>query len=224
MFEVSHQGGNSMLCNRCKKRDAKIYYTEVVNGEMKEQHLCEECAAECTRFHMSSTFVNKNVSVGDILASILGNYRGASNSKENENADMSAKEDGEEKNTDDVIKCEHCGMTYEQFLQQGMIGCAKCYECFNKVLSRSIKSLHGADVHVGKQPKGYISWMSKIINELSEIEKKSILLQEAIEKEEFEEAVKLRDEIRRLKEQERSTTNKVDKGKEESNKEEINNA
>ena len=224
MFEVSHQGGNSMLCNRCKKRDAKIYYTEVVNGEMKEQHLCEECAAECTRFHMSSTFVNKNVSVGDILASILGNYRGASNSKENENADMSAKEDGEEKNTDDVIKCEHCGMTYEQFLQQGLVGCAKCYECFNKVLCTGIKSLHGADVHVGKQPKGYISWMSKIINELSEIEKKSILLQEAIEKEEFEEAVILRDEIRRLKEQERSTTNKVDKGKEESNKEEINNA
>lgn len=213
-----------MLCNRCKKRDAKIYYTEVVNGEMKEQHLCEECAAECTRFHMSSTFVNKNVSVGDILASILGNYRGASNSKANEKADKKADTQVEEEKKDDALRCEHCGMTYEQFLQQGMVGCAKCYEYFNKVLSRSIKSLHGTDVHVGKQPKGYVSWMSKIVNELSEIEKKSILLQEAIEKEEFEEAAKLRDEIRRLKERERNTTKKTGIGKEESNREEINNA
>ena len=55
-----------MLCDRCKKREAKIYYTEVVNGEMKEQHLCEECAAECTRFRMNSTFINKDMSVGDI--------------------------------------------------------------------------------------------------------------------------------------------------------------
>ncbi|HAB62609.1 MAG TPA: hypothetical protein DCE48_18245 [Lachnospiraceae bacterium] len=213
-----------MLCNRCKKRDAKIYYTEVVNGEMKEQHLCEECAAECTRFHMSSTFVNKNVSVGDILASILGNYRGASNSKTNDKADKNANTQGEEEKKDDVLRCEHCGMTYEQFLQQGMVGCAKCYEYFNKVLSRSIKSLHGTDIHVGKQPKGYVSWLNKIVNELSEIEKKSILLQEAIEKEEFEEAAKLRDEIRRLKERERSTTKETGIGKEESNREEINNA
>lgn len=213
-----------MLCNRCKKRDAKIYYTEVVNGEMKEQHLCEECAVECTRFHMSSTFVNKNVSVGDILASILKNYRGASNSKANEKTDTNAKAEGEEKSSDDELRCEHCGMTYSQFLQQGMVGCAKCYEYFNKVLAKSIKSIQGADVHVGKQPKGYVSWMNKIINELSEIEKKSILLQEAIEKEEFEEAAKLRDEIRMLKEREISTNEKVDNGNEESNREEINNA
>jgi len=173
---------------------------------------------------MSSTFVNKNVSVGDILASILGNYRGASNSKTNDKADKNANTQGEEEKKDDVLRCEHCGMTYEQFLQQGMVGCAKCYEYFNKVLSRSIKSLHGTDIHVGKQPKGYVSWLNKIVNELSEIEKKSILLQEAIEKEEFEEAAKLRDEIRRLKERERSTTKETGIGKEESNREEINNA
>lgn len=219
-----------MLCDKCKKRDAKIYYTEIVNGEMKEQHLCEECAAECTRFHMNSTFMNKDVSVGDILSSILGNYRNASNSKSNENGkeDTKTETTGKEKSKDDIIRCENCGMTYEQFLQQGMFGCAKCYENFRKILSRSLKSLHGADTHVGKKPKGYVSSMNKIVNDLSEIDKKSLLLQEAIEKEEFEEAAKLRDEIRSLKEKEKekenNTTEKVDIEKDEANKEEINNA
>ncbi|WP_455714806.1 UvrB/UvrC motif-containing protein [Anaerosporobacter sp.] len=213
-----------MLCDKCKKRDAKIYYTEIVNGEMKEQHLCEECAAECTRFHMNSAFMNKDVSIGDILSSILGNYRSASNSKSNEKEDSNTETEGKEKTKDDEIRCQNCGMTYEQFLQQGMFGCAKCYENFRKILPRSLKSLHGADTHVGKKPKGYVSSMNKIINDLSEIDKKSILLQEAIEKEEFEEAAKLRDEIKRLKEEERKTAEKVDTKKDETNKEEINNA
>ena len=33
-----------MLCDKCKKNEAKIYYTEIINGEKKEQHLCEDCA------------------------------------------------------------------------------------------------------------------------------------------------------------------------------------
>jgi protein arginine kinase activator len=215
-----------MLCDKCKKRDAKIYYTEIINGEMKEQHLCEECAAECTRFHMNSTFMKKDVSVGDILSSILGNYRSTSNSKANDNKkeDPNAETEGKEKNKDDVIRCENCGMTYEQFLQQGMFGCSKCYESFRKILSRSLKSLHGADTHVGKKPKGYVSSMNKIINDLSEIDKKSLLLQEAIEKEEFEEAAKLRDEIRSLKEKKNNTVEKLNIEKDEVDKEEINNA
>lgn len=215
-----------MLCDRCKKRDAKIYYTEIVNGEMKEQHLCEECAAECTRFRMNSTFMNKDVTVGDILASILGNYKSATNAKSNAKEDTNADTEGKEKNKDDIMRCENCKMTYDQFLQQGMFGCAKCYDSFHKILSRSLKSLHGADTHVGKKPKGYVSSMNKIVNDLSEIDKKSILLQEAIEKEEFEEAAKLRDEIRRLKkeENEKNIEKKVNIKKDEANKEEINNA
>lgn len=37
-----------MLCDSCKKRDAKIHYTSVINGVVQEQHLCEVCA---TGFH-----------------------------------------------------------------------------------------------------------------------------------------------------------------------------
>lgn len=209
-----------MLCDKCKSRDAKIYYTEVVNGEIKEQHLCEECAAECTHFHLNSKmFNNKDVTVGDILASILGNYRNATNSREESRTDSNNESTSKEKSKEPVLRCESCGMTYDEFLQEGKFGCVDCYHYFQRILARSLKNLHGADTHTGKQPKGYVSTTHKIINDLTEIDKKNILLQEAIEKEEFEEAARIRDEIRALRAQEQES-----KELQETNKEEINNA
>ncbi|MBC7087000.1 MAG: UvrB/UvrC motif-containing protein [Tissierellales bacterium] len=34
-----------MICESCKKRDAKIHYKTVINGVVEEHHLCEICAA-----------------------------------------------------------------------------------------------------------------------------------------------------------------------------------
>ncbi|HEX3022836.1 MAG TPA: UvrB/UvrC motif-containing protein [Lachnospiraceae bacterium] len=189
-----------MLCDKCKKREAKIYYTEIVNGEMKEQHLCEECASECTNFHLSSALINKDISVGSILASILGSYQNSNSTKE--------------PSKEPSLQCSTCGMTYEQFLQAGKFGCADCYKTFQKVLSKSLKNLQGSDLHVGKKPRGFETEANRIVRNLPEIERKSILLQEAIEKEEFEDAARLRDEIRALKDQEAKMVSK----------EEINNA
>lgn len=174
-----------MLCDKCNKREAKVYYTEIVNGEKKEQHLCEECASEFTSFQLASNILNKDMSLGNLLSSILGNYHASSNSKATED--------------EKTVICKSCGMTYEEFTQIGKFGCAKCYESFKKQLAPGIKKIQGHDVHVGKKPKGFVSKAGKIVSGLSEIEKLSIKLQQAIEKEEFEEAAKLRDAIRELK-------------------------
>ena len=34
-----------MLCESCKKRQAKLHYTSVINGIVEEYHLCEVCAS-----------------------------------------------------------------------------------------------------------------------------------------------------------------------------------
>lgn len=177
-----------MLCDKCKKNEAKIYYTEIIDGEKKEQHLCEECAMEYTSFQMGSTVLNSEVTLGNLLSTILGNYYGS-------NPQEAGKKEQE-------LKCEGCGMTYSEFMKIGRFGCEKCYESFEKVLEKSIKSIQGSDTHIGKKPKGFETKTDKIVKELSEIDKLSIRLQEAIEKEEFEEAVKLRDKIRELKKEE----------------------
>ena len=35
-----------MLCQNCKKNEANVKYTEIINGEKKVLMLCEECSHE----------------------------------------------------------------------------------------------------------------------------------------------------------------------------------
>lgn len=177
-----------MLCDKCKKNEAKIYYTEIINGEKTEQHLCEECATEYTSFPMGTAFMDQEITLGSLLSTILGNYYN--------NAPHGAE------NTEKEIHCDGCGMTYSEFMRDGRFGCAKCYDSFQKILERSIKNIQGSDTHTGKKPKGFETKTQKLVKELSELDKLAIRLQDAIEKEEFEEAAKLRDKIRELKKEE----------------------
>ncbi len=177
-----------MLCDICGKREAKIYYTEIVNGKKKEQHLCEECAAEHTSFRLKDPFSSREFSLGGLLSGILDSYGPAA-----------TKEEEKEK---EKIVCKNCGTTYEEFLEKGQFGCAGCYQAFGRLLGKTFKNLHGGDSHTGKKPVGYVSETNRIVNELSKIDKLSIQLQQAIEQEEFEEAAKLRDQIRELRKNE----------------------
>lgn len=177
-----------MLCDKCKKNEAKVYYTEIINGEKTEQHLCEECATEFTSFQMNTPIMNQEITLGSLLSTILGNYYG-NNTHGNEQ-------------TEKELHCEKCGMTYSEFMKVGRFGCSQCYDSFHKILEKSIKSIQGSEAHTGKKPKGFETKTEKLVKELPEIEKLSIRLQDAIEKEEFEEAAKLRDLIRELKKEE----------------------
>ncbi|MDF2536988.1 MAG: hypothetical protein K0S76_9 [Herbinix sp.] len=178
-----------MLCDRCQKRDAKILYTEIINGSKKEQHLCEECAADYTSFQMEKPLLNSELTLGDLLSTLLDNYYTTSQTKET----------GTNK-TD--IECEKCGTSYEEFLQKGRFGCSNCYRSFNSQLGKTLKGIQGAEVHTGKRPKGYATKMDRILKDFTEAEKLSLKLQEAIEKEEFEEAARLRDIIKQMKKEE----------------------
>ncbi|BBF45316.1 nucleotide excision repair protein, with UvrB/UvrC motif [Lachnospiraceae bacterium KM106-2] len=177
-----------MLCDRCHKREARIYYTEIIGGQKKEQHLCRECAAEYTSWDFDSQENNKEVSIGNLLSSILSNYYGGSKKEKD------SKYHG--------ITCSNCKMTYDEFIQGGKFGCSQCYQTFSKQLDKSITRLQGAQAHVGKRPNGFVSHTDQIIRKLSEIDRLELKLQDAVEKEEFEEAAKLRDQIRELKKKE----------------------
>lgn len=177
-----------MKCDKCRDREATIYYTEIINGEKTELHLCEGCATEFTSYQIHSAIGSKEIELGGLLSSILGNYYSNQPVKEESKAAM--------------IKCESCGMTYDAFLQGGKFGCANCYTSFGKQIEKNLRQIHGASNHVGKRPKGFISKTDQIIKDLSQVERLSIQLQDAIEKEEFEEAARLRDLIRDLKKKE----------------------
>lgn len=172
-----------MLCDKCHKREAKIYCTEIINGEKREQHLCEQCAADYASFQMPDTVDARRGMAGrSLLSGFL--EKGYKN---------------QEDNMDEVPRCESCGMSYSEFLKTGRFGCPSCYLAFGKVFNKSLKQIQGSDTHHGKKPKGFISEAERTIESIPEIDKLSLKLQYAIEKEEFEEAARLRDIIRELK-------------------------
>ncbi|MSS62569.1 UvrB/UvrC motif-containing protein [Velocimicrobium porci] len=174
-----------MLCSRCHKREAKIYYTEISNGEKKEQFLCEECAGEYTSFQNQSEA--GEMTIGGLLSSIISNYYADSISKEEEELLK--------------LQCPTCKMTYEQLMNEGKFGCADCYHVFKQVMDKGIRQIQGADVHTGKRPAGYVKQEEEEIK-LTEIDKLTIELQAAVQREEYEKAAKLRDQIKELRKQE----------------------
>lgn len=177
-----------MLCDKCQKKDAKILYTEIINGAKKEQHLCEECATNYTSFQMENTLNNNELTLGDLLSTILETYTTGSPNTTGE------------RNKGPI--CGQCNTSYQEFLQQGRFGCSQCYKTFNKEINKTLKGIQGADTHTGKRPKGFINKTARILNELSETDRLTLKLHEAIEKEEYEEAARIRDTIRDLKKEE----------------------
>jgi protein arginine kinase activator len=88
--------------------------------------------------------------------------------------------------------CHHCGYTIDFFRKTGNVGCPRCYECFDKQLLPLIERMQKSLQHMGKRPKNFSMPVEKNLTKES-LEKK---LQRAIELEDFEEAAKIRDQLR----------------------------
>jgi len=90
--------------------------------------------------------------------------------------------------------CPSCGMSAPNIARSGLVGCAQCYAHFEGMLDGMIRRLHGDVKHTGAVPKsaGPRLRASRRMSELK------TALQGAIEREEFERAASLRDEIRAL--------------------------
>ncbi len=163
-----------MLCNVCNAQEATIHLTEIVNDQMIEVHLCEACA------DAKGTDFKTHFDLGDILTGLT----------ELEKPGKS----GEKKST---LKCADCGMTYDEFGKSGRLGCPSCYEAFSKMLLPLIKRIQRSLQHVGKRPSQAgpspaSNYDLKLLRER---------LRKSIQKEEFEEAARLRDEIKTLLEE-----------------------
>ena len=167
-----------MLCDICNKNQATVHLTEIVDDQMTELHLCEECAKQ------KSIQMEQKFGLSDLLAGLV---------------DFGKNIEGQEPSK---IRCLNCGLSYEDFKKIGRLGCSNCYSYFMKYLTPLLKRIHGTAIHTGKLPKGIRGVkMVKGVEplrqgeELLELKNK---LQEVIKFENFEEAAKLRDKIKEL--------------------------
>ena len=122
-----------MLCDICHTREAKIIYTEIINGQKREQHLCENCAGEQTLALTDK--LGGEFPIGSILSGILQNYaKGISAKSANEPV------------------CMRCGMTASELVKGGRVGCPECYNAFTMILDKNLRTVQGAVEHHGKEP------------------------------------------------------------------------
>lgn len=168
-----------MVCDICAVNPATVHLTEIIDEQMTELHLCEECA------RTKSMDMEQQFGLADLLAGLsdLGKTQ------------VEGKEIIK-------VKCPNCGITYEDFRKMGRLGCSECYNSFRKYLMPLLKRIHGSSRHYGKMPLGIIK-PAQVKSEITELKAK---LEKAIQDEEFEEAARIRDVLKELEKKEPENT------------------
>lgn len=164
-----------MLCEDCQKRPACVHITKVNNNFKTEKHLCEHCAQKAGEFSFSA---DAGLSVQDLLKGMFSQGFVEAQPKT-------------------VSVCPNCSMSYSDFSHNGKIGCSVCYSTFSDRLERMMRRIHGANAHTGKVPRrtgGDLAARQKL-------KKMKRQLESYIASEEYENAAKLRDEMRQLEKQ-----------------------
>lgn len=170
-----------MLCEKCKKNEAKVNLVTIMNGQKQEIWLCENCIKDIVNIpFFNPIFKNINLSFQGMITEMLS---GVESNKNNVDS-----------NKIKELLCTNCGLTYDEFKRLGKLGCANCYEEFRVVLEPRIKSLQAGTRHVGKIPKikGKQLVRRRKLKDLKEE------MQKLITTEEYEKAAIIRDEIKKL--------------------------
>lgn len=169
-----------MLCEICKKNEATIHITRIINSEKNEMNICEKCAKEVEGLNFKNELMNDSspFAFQNILTGIV-DYINQTNNLEK------SKE----------LACEVCGNTYAEFKKTGLLGCSQCYKSFKQTVIPIVKRVQLNVEHTGKIPKK----IGKDIIERKRLIRLKEELQSAIVCEEYEKAAQLRDEIKSIK-------------------------
>ena len=92
---------------------------------------------------------------------------------------------------DDFQICPCCGVSFQDFRRDGLLGCAADYSTFRELLEPLLASIHGSTRHVGKRARS-----SATSNERNaSLVRLRNELRDAVEVEDYERASLLRDQI-----------------------------
>lgn len=179
-----------MYCENCGKNYANVKYTHIINGNKTEMILCEEC---------SKLFGIQNLSIPIDFSTFLSDFL-IGFQEENMLPDLLKQKE---------LKCKRCNSTFEDFINTGRFGCPDCYGTFEEKIDPLLRSIQGANRHVGRIGKINEETENKTIQEsekekikdttkLGQINELNRQLKIAIKEERYEEAASLRDKIREL--------------------------
>jgi protein arginine kinase activator len=131
-----------MQCELCKQNEAAVHLKHALNGEVREVHLCSDCAAK-------KGFVAK-LSPASLTDFLFG---------------METQKKADPKGPD--ISCPNCHMHHSDFRKTSRFGCSTCYQAFKDDLVPLLDEFQKGRQHVGKVPV-----MEKHAVELASLQKK----------------------------------------------------
>ncbi len=159
-----------MLCQRCHKNPATVRYAEVVDGKSVHQDLCAECLSRCKQ-DVSSVFT-------------LGTAKPA--------VHVGAVPRRTARRSPRV--CPVCGLLLDRIAETAEVGCPSCYTEFGREIESILEGLHRSLRHQGKVP--HVD--NSLARLYSDLQTKRVLLRSVLRAEDYEQAARLRDEIRGL--------------------------
>lgn len=163
------------ICESCKKQPATFHLTNLTReGQKIEKHLCEQCAV-----NQGLVQIQKQPYVNEIVENFVKDAKGIASAIGN-------------------LVCENCGISYLEFRNQGLLGCADDYEVFKEVLGPLLeRAQDGATHHTGKTPCS-LDASSATGAARQEIRVLKRQLADAVAAEDYERAAELRDRIESL--------------------------
>ena len=192
-----------MLCEKCGKNEATYFYRENVNGKVRTFRLCGNCAEEMEKadelpkfgsdrffgdfdaFFDDPFFAAPMKAMNGLLSGFFGDRAlGAGNTKEKKEGKV----------------CPGCGSTLRDFATRGA-GCPRCFEVFADELAPTVSRAHGKTVHTGRAPAKFRDRVERKRKIEALVEEQ----REAIKNEDFERAAGIRDELKKLREEDAGT-------------------
>ena len=170
-----------MKCEMCHKAEAETAIRKGVGAEAQELYVCPSCARKEARHeaaaeplagppHSGSDGVPPAPLMGMILDAAFEIVGRA----------MSLSEPA----------CPVCGILRDEYRKRSRLGCPACYTAFAKELDTAVFELHRATQHMGKTPeKAKAAWQRQQLENA---------LYDAVTGQRYEEAIALRDQLKKL--------------------------
>ena len=159
-----------MKCEICGARKAVIHIRQVIGKEWVDLHLCEECALERG---ISGEGEHVELSISNMLNGLL--------------------DIGELKDRKNAI-CPQCGSTWESIQKREKFGCAECYSTFSREIHFLLEKMGAQSTQRGKLPRGLSTYKRYLVD----VVKLKEGLKQALKREDYEKAARIRDRIREL--------------------------
>ena len=175
-----------MKCSRCGINEASVHVLEVKGTEKSSYWLCTQCAAQMQGATPADDTdhgeqpehgggdPDLEVGSGFLLGQLFELIQGT--------------------DEEEALACPGCGLVLRQFRETNRLGCARCYEIFREQLRPLLERFQNRASHVGRWPGDG----SQPASSRTESVRLRVALEEAVAREDFEEAARLRDRLRQV--------------------------